>query len=179
MPIVALWRDADVQMHPRYALIALPGSIVLCVSLFHRFFPGRRGLIAWASLNVAFLGVGLATCYQTRQIETERMQYVESIRDQIKGEALFIAGSYSPMLDYYRGIGVRPEWRILWTGWGWDLDKADAAIRDAWMKDIPVYMIEEPLGWRYLEAEFLHFYFFSQDHRKQPVLLNKLYRIYP
>ncbi len=28
LPIVVLWRDADVQMHPRYVLLALPASLI-------------------------------------------------------------------------------------------------------------------------------------------------------
>ena len=39
LPIMALWRDADVQMHPRYALIVLPASVILCASVYRRWLP--------------------------------------------------------------------------------------------------------------------------------------------
>ena len=42
-----------------------------------------------------------------------------------------IAGNYSPILDYYRGIGVRPEWQIVWSGWDWNATDVEARIVEA------------------------------------------------
>jgi hypothetical protein len=39
-------------------------------------------------------------------------------------------------------------------------------------------MIEDPLGWRYFESEYLHFFFLFRDCRKEFVI-PKLFRIYP
>ena len=41
LPIAILWRDADVQMHPRYMLIVLPASVILCASLYQALAPAE------------------------------------------------------------------------------------------------------------------------------------------
>jgi hypothetical protein len=106
------------------------------------------------------------------------MHFAEAVRNAVPGKALMIAGSYSPIFDYYRGIGVRPQWQIIWTGWDWKPGAAENLIRKSWADQIPVYMIEDPLGWRYFESEYLHFRFFFKDCKKKAVV-PKFYRIYP
>jgi hypothetical protein len=178
VPVVALWRDADIQIHPRYALIALPGSLIFCSSVYDRWIRSRRGPAIWAIVHVLFLGSALVIFSPFRQVQNEKMHFAEAVRNAVPGKALMIAGSYSPIFDYYRGIGVRPQWQILWTGWDWKPGAAENLIRKSWADQIPVYMIEDPLGWRYFESEYLHFFFLFRDCRKEFVI-PKLFRIYP
>jgi hypothetical protein len=178
VPIVVLWRDADIQIHPRYALIALPGSIIFCSAIYDRWIRSRKGPAIWAVVHVLVFGAAIAILSPFRQVQNEKMHFAEAVKDTIPGKALMIAGSYDPIFDYYRGIGVRPQWQILWTGWGPEPGAAENLIRKSWADQIPVYMSEDPLGWRYFEPEYLHFYFFLKDCRKEPVI-PKLFRIYP
>ena len=178
LPMLILWRDADVQMHPRYLLILLPASLILCASLFYRWIPSRKGLVIWGMVQVLFLGLSLAAFSQYRQNQIEKMEFARSIRESIPGAALIIAGNYSPILDYYRGIGERPQWQIVWSGWDWDVKALDADIREAWSHNLPVYLSTEPRGWTYFETEFLDAYYLLKDGRRVPVFKN-LYQIYP
>ena len=157
LPIVALWRDADVQIHPRYLLIALPSSLILCASIYSRLIRSAKAPAAWAILHVLVFGSALVAICPFRQVQKQKMEFADVVRDAIPGEGLIIAGSYSPILDYYRGIGLRPHWRILWSGWSWNPKDADAVIRQAWTDGLPVYLIENHLAWRYFESEYLHY----------------------
>ena len=178
LPMLILWRDADVQMHPRYLLILLPASLILCASLFHRWIPSRKGMVTWGVVQVLSFGLALAAFSPYRQNQIDKMKYARSIRESIPGPGLIIAGNYSPILDYYRGIGERPQWQIVWSGWDWNVKALDAGIRQAWDGNLPVYLSTEPRGWTYFETEFLDAYFLLQNCKKQPIIGN-LYRIYP
>ena len=157
-PIAALWRDADVQIHPRYLLLALPGSLILCASMYSRLVRSAKAPAVWAILHVLVFGGALVAIYPFRQVQNQKMEFAGVVRDRIPGEGLIIAGGYSPILDYYRGIGLRPQWRILWSGWTWNAREADDMVREAWLEGIPIYLIENHLAWRYFESEYLHYY---------------------
>lgn len=177
LPVAALWRDADVQIHPRYALVALPGALILCASLYARWFPTKKAAVTWAALQVLFFGIAQIGIQPFRQIQRQKKEYAELVLRSIPDRGLLIAGSYSPVLDYYRGIGARPQWQLLWSGWGWERKTAEATIRDAWRSG-PVYLCNGPYGWLYLENEWLDLYFFFRDCRKE-VVAPGIARIFP
>jgi len=81
-------------------------------------------------------------------------------------------------MDYYRALGERPQWQILWSGWGWEGRTAEARIRDAWSHHIPVYLCQGPAGWLYFEDELLDLYFIFRQS-KQDQVAPGLFRIYP
>jgi hypothetical protein len=178
LPILVLWRDADVQMHPRYLILILPASVIFCAALFRRWVRSNKGLIAWAALQVLFFGVTLIAFAPYRQTQTEKMNFAQIIRKSVPDQGLIISGNLSPLLDYYRGIGVRSQWQILWSGWDWNMETVDTKVREAWNKGTPVYLSTLPLGWSYFEREFLEVHYLFQDCRKEKIAPN-LYRIYP
>jgi hypothetical protein len=178
LPVAALWHDADVQMHPRYALVALPASLIVCASLYHRWMPSRKGSTLWAVAQVAAFGAALAVIAPTYKTQCQKMEFAQMVREAVPGDGLLIAGSYSPVFDYYRGIGIRPGWRILWSGWNWDIRAVEEAVSKAWADRVPVYLSENPLGWRQLETEFLELHFLFKNRRKEQIA-PKLYLVYP
>jgi hypothetical protein len=178
LPMLVLWRDADVQMHPRYLILILPASVILCAALFRRWVLSNKGLIAWAALQVLFFGVTLIAFSPYRQIQTEKMNFAQVIRKSVPDKGLIIGGNLSPLLDYYRGIGVRPQWQILWSGWDWNRETVDGKIRESWNSGLPVYLSTLPAGWSYFEPEFLDVHFMLKGCRREKIATN-LYRIYP
>jgi hypothetical protein len=113
-----------------------------------------------------------------RHLQGEKREYARLVCEAVPGEGLLIPGGYSPILDYYRALGDRPQWRILWSGWGWDARTAEAAIRDAWSHHLPVYLCRGPAGWLYLEDELLDLYFlFRRSEQKE--MAAGLFRVYP
>jgi hypothetical protein len=155
IPVVSLWRDADVQIHPRYLLIALPASVVMCAAFYARWFPSRRAATVWALLHLASFAVAALPIRIFRQAQFERKAYVEELRRTIPGDALLIGGGYSAVLDYYRVVGGRPGWRILWSGWEWSGDGVRASIADALARGEPVYVCDGPNEWLNFELERL------------------------
>ena len=178
LPVAVLWRDADVQTHPRYLLLVLPAAVVFCASLFRNWIPSKKLLISWAVIQVLFFGMAIAAFMPFRQAQTEKMEFARLMRDSIPDGSLIIAGNYSPVLDYYRGIGLQPDWHIVWPGWNWDAESIEDKIRKSWASQIPVYLSTEPRGWSYFEREFLNLHFMLKDCKKVPIAPN-LYRIYP
>ncbi len=178
LPVAVLWRDADVQMHPRYLLIALPAAAILCAALFRRWIPSGRGLVAWALLQVLFFGIAAAALVPYRQTQTARMEFARRLRERVPGPALLIAGNCSPILDYYRGIGVRPEWDVVWSGWDWDVETVRSRVEESWERGIPVVWSTHPPGWSYFERELLEADTLFRDCRKEEIQPH-LYRILP
>jgi hypothetical protein len=169
LPLAALWRDADVQIHPRYVLVVLPAAAIVTASLYRRWLPSGRAAVAWAVLQVFALGGAQAVMGPFRQLQVEKREYANAVRNAVDGEALLIAGSYSPVFDYYRAIGVRPRWEILWSGWGWNPEDAETQILSAWKRGIPVYFCNGPGTWLYFEDERLDLYFILCRYRQLPV----------
>ena len=178
LPIAILWRDADIQMHPRYALIVLPASLILCACVYRRLIPSNRGVVVWAVVQVLMLGLALTAFSPYRQTQIRKMEFARLMRESIPGAGLIIAGNYSPILDYYRGIGIRPEWQILWSGWDWNVKAVETRIAGSWANHIPVYLSTDAPGWSYFELEYLDVYYALKDCPKELIIPN-LYRIYP
>ncbi len=178
LPVAVLWYDADVQMHPRYLLVVLPASVIVCTYLFDRWFSSKKGPITWAVIQVAFWGIALLALSPYRQVQTQKIEFARVIRDSITHEGLLIAGNLSPVLDYYRAIGERASWRILWSGWKWDPVTVEDAIGHAWTDGVPVYLSVNPSGWSYFEKEFLDLQFLLRASRREQIA-PMLFRIYP
>ena len=165
-------------MHPRYVLLVLPAALIFCASLYRRWIPSKKGLAAWAIIQVLFFGMAVAAFIPFRQVQIQKMEFARVMRDSIPDGSLIIAGNYSPVLDYYRAIGLRPGWRILWSGWDWDAQSVETSIRKAWADQVPVYLSTDPRGWSYFEREFIELHFMLKDCKMEPIDPN-LYRIYP
>jgi hypothetical protein len=178
LPIAVLLRDADVQMHPRYLLILLPTALLASASIYSRVFNSIRGAVGWAVLQLVVFGAAAFALEPIRQIQYEKKEYAKSVREKIPGDALLIPGGFSPVLDYYRGIGIRPNWRILWSGWGWNSGTAEEKIRESWARDEPVYLCDAPYGWLMLEDERLDLHYIFKDCRRE-VLAPGITRYYP
>jgi hypothetical protein len=178
LPMAVLWRDADVQMHPRYLLILLPAALLASASLYSRVFDSLRGAVGWAVLQILVFGAAVIVLEPLRQIQYEKKEFAELVKAKVPDDALLIPGGLSPVLDYYRGIGIRPNWRILWSGWGWNPATAGAAIRESWARGEPVYLCDAPYGWLMFEDERLDLHFILQDCRRE-VLAPGITRYYP
>ncbi len=178
LPLAVLLRDADVQMHPRYTLVALPGIVILCILFYARWCPGRKAAMTWAIIQLVLFGAAQAGIQPFREIQKEKRSYVETAVQLVPDSALVIPGALSPAFDYYRGIGVKPRWHILWSGWGWDIRKVEAAVRKSWEMRQPVYWCSGPYGWLYLEDEWLDIYYLLKDCPKEQIVPG-IVRVYP
>jgi hypothetical protein len=158
LPLVFLWRDADVQIHPRYLLVVLPAAILLCAFQFHRHFPGRRGLMAWTSIQVCVFLAAQWSVQPFRQMQIEKREYAQLVLSRVADNALLIPGGYSPVFDYYRVVGHRSGWQVLWSGWAWNANTAAREIEASWKAGRPVYVCDGPFAWLYFEHERLELF---------------------
>jgi hypothetical protein len=177
-PLLPLLRDADVQIHPRYTLVALPAAIILCASIYYRWVRSPRAMMIWVVLQLAVFGLAQAAIQPFRQIQWAKREFTELVRATVPGNALLISGGYSPTMDYYRGVGDRPQWRILWSGWDWKRERAAAEIADAWDRNEPVYLCDGPYAWLFFEAERLDLHFILRESSKE-VVAPGLTRVWP
>jgi hypothetical protein len=175
---MALWRDADVQIHPRYTLIVLPAAVILCATLYDRWTASARAAVIWGVVHVLVFGLVQIAVQPFRQLQYEKKQFTLLVRENVPGEGLLIAGGYSPVFDYYRALGERPRWRVLWSGWGWSKERAAAAIAEAWARGEPVYLCDGPSAWLMFEDERLDLHYLLTNHRKEPIAPG-LFRILP
>jgi hypothetical protein len=178
LPMAVLWRDADVQMHPRYLLIILPSALLIGACLYSRLLPSSKAAVAWAVLQIFIFGLGAITLAPIRQIQYQKRAFASLVRETVSDDCLLIAGGFSPVLDFNRGLGDRPNWRILWSGWGWSQKKAETTIRDAWARHAPVYLCDAPFGWLMIEDERLDIHFILKDCCRE-VIAPGISRYYP
>jgi 4-amino-4-deoxy-L-arabinose transferase-like glycosyltransferase len=178
IPLLVLLRDADVQMHPRYLLAALPGSVIFCSCLFYRWLPEKRALTVWVALHLSLFVLSQAVIEPFREVQRERRHFAETAVLLIPDSALVIPGGLSPVCDYYRGINLKPNWNVLWSGWGWNKARVEAAVRRSWEMRQPVYLCTGPYGWIYLEEELLDVYAVLKDCPRERVA-EGIERVYP
>jgi hypothetical protein len=153
LPLAVLWRDADVQIHPRYVVVALAGVLIPCTALYRRLAPSRNAVIAWAALQVVAFVVAQIVVQPFREVQSAKRDYARFVYDKLPGPALLVPGGLSPVFDYYRAVGLRPEWQVAWSGWDWDTAKLETRMRQSWRAGIPVYVCDGPSAWLNLEGE--------------------------
>ncbi len=163
LPLAVLWRDADVQMHPRYLLILLPAALLWGASLFDRLFFSTRAAVWWAIMQTVVFGAGAVVLEPVHRVQYEKRDYANLLLKTVPGTGLLVSGGLSPALEYYRDIGTRPNWEILWSGWGWNREGVACRIRKAWAVHVPVYLCDAPWGWLMLEDERLDLYYVLMD----------------
>jgi hypothetical protein len=177
LPVAVLWRDADVQIHPRYALVGLPAAVLICAALHGRRAPSGRSALVWALLQVFAFGLAQVVSQPFRQMQVERRDYARLVREELAGPALLIAGGNGAAFDYYRGIGLRPDWTIVWSGWDWDPSRTGRDIRESLLNGVPVYLCDGPWAWLNLEGERLQVEFLLRDFSVEATALPGLKRI--
>lgn len=170
IPVASLWRDADVQLHPRYLLIALPGVVLCGAALFDRWAGTARAAVVWGVLHLVVFGVAQAGLSVMRGLQSERRVYVERVYAHVHGTALLAGGNLSPALDYYRSVGNRPGWQVLWSGWSWSPEGARAAIEGARSRGQPVYICDGPWAWFNFELQRLDLFHATRGRKLESVL---------
>jgi len=82
LPIAALWRDADVQIHPRYAMIALPAALIFCAFLYARWAPSAKAAVTWVVVHLVVFGVAQVGIQPFRYIQAEKREYARLFRER-------------------------------------------------------------------------------------------------
>ncbi|MDD5544439.1 MAG: glycosyltransferase family 39 protein [Acidobacteriia bacterium] len=160
LPLLALLADYDLPIQPRYAVVAVPGMILVALAGLKAAWPmmssTRRRRVAallWIGQGLFLIG-GLGVLLHFNHISAERKARLETLKMQAPAHSLFIGGAYTPALVFYRQSGIRPDWQIIYSGWTWDAEQLPVQVAAALHAHQSVYVLHDAQAWDYLQSEW-------------------------
>ncbi len=158
-PLVVLVLNPDSHLHPRYEMIALP-AMTAGAGMFAARAVAQVEAREWRGLLLLGLGSILVLLIATvgfiqparRQAQGDR-EFACFLARELPPGAVIIAGRQTPALHYLQGIGVRPDWRIISSGWDWPGQRLALQVRTGLEEGKRVYICGEARGWGGPEAK--------------------------
>jgi hypothetical protein len=150
--MMVLLLNHDLALNPRYLLTGLLGMAPLCASLLtnhlHQHRQQRRALpLAAATLTLlSLLGV-FVFLYAFQWPRTIAARGYLEKTDGLPNNAVFIVGRNSALIDFYRRIGTRPDWRVIAFGSAWPDEKISEVIDAHLRQGRSVYVDFDPQLW--------------------------------
>lgn len=159
LPLVALFFNPDSHLHPRYEMIALP-ALTAGAGMFAARAAAQLKAREWqgllplglGSILVLLIAVGCLIQPARRQAQADR-EFVAFLARELPNRATIIAGRYTPGLHYLRGIGARPDWRIISSGWDWPGRRLALQVRGDLAEGRRVYICGDARSWGGPEAK--------------------------
>lgn len=151
LSMIVLIANHDLSLNPRYLLTGLLGIAPLCGQLLAERWrmvpPPRMLLVSLIALTILNLSGVLAFLHRVQWPRTkaasEYRQKIQSLPDN----AVFIVGRHSPLIDFYRRIGARPEWRVIAFGSAWPDERLGEVIDQHRRAGRAVYVDFDPQLW--------------------------------
>lgn len=159
LPLFALLPNADLGIQPRYELIAVPAFILTAVVGLQRVLSGMK----WPLKNImlvillmaqgSFSMGGWVLLARFNGVSSERRMRLERLLTNVPQDSVFIAGAYTPILEFYRQSGIRPSWEIIRSGWEWRKADLSARVVEALEAHRSVFFVSDAKAWDYLQEE--------------------------
>lgn len=159
LPLFALLPNGDLAIQPRYEIIAVPAFILAALVGLQLTLESARPQIkkmVIASLLLAqalALVGGMMVLARFNRMSRERKDRAQELLAAAPRNAVFICGAYTPTLEFYRQTDIRPEWKVIRSGWEWPGPR----LRDRIERDLkahrPVFLLEDGQAWDYLRDE--------------------------
>ncbi len=156
LPLFFLLPDPDLSMHPRYELCAVPGITALAATAVDLLFRRARlwkflftVLLCWSVIQV-----GSREINSYNESQRKKKNLMESLTKVVPNEAVFLAGSFTPIIEYYRNVDLKPQWRTIKSGWDWPKDNLQNVVNLSLVQGKPVYIISDQMAWFNLENEW-------------------------
>lgn len=158
LPLLLLLPDPDLRLHPRYELPSVPGITIMAAVFVNDFFSRSKIREAWKRAFVVSVGLAvllLASIWingynRSQRHKKDVMRY---LLNATPPNAVFIAGSYTPNIEYYKQLHVRPDWRVIGSGWDWPKHDLPFIIKRYLREGRPTYLISDRYAWVNLEQE--------------------------
>jgi hypothetical protein len=64
-----------------------------------------------------------------------------------------VGGAYTPILEFYRHTVLRPNWRIIRSGWEWKKNELEPTINRELLAGHRVFFLSGEGAWDYLQDE--------------------------
>lgn len=160
LPLLALLTNSDLGIQPRYEIIAVPGFILVALvglrKVLEKVSTWKKKVImnSVAGAQIVFLSGGLILLGHYNRVAGERKTRVESLLKAAPRDAVFVCGAYTPILEFYRQSGVRPNWEIIRSGWEWNRATLAMQIAAALQQNRPVFLLKDTQVWKYLREEW-------------------------
>ena len=134
----------DLSVNPRYLLTALPGLAFASGWAISEIAKWRADAAMGILLILAGLQVGLYTQLGKERYDQEwnaraGRAYLSRI-GSLPANSVFIAGSRTPLVNFYAGLKARPEWESIQPGSAWPDDRLDEVIRTYLAEGRPVFV---------------------------------------
>jgi len=159
LPMLTLLPNADLRIQPRYEIATVPAFILaalvgLRMTLANPKPRVLRRVIASVLLgHLLFVAGGLIVLLRFNRVSLERKARVEQLLVNAPGDAVFLGGAYTPMLEFYRQSGIRPGWSVIRSGWEWSQADLPHRISQELKANHPVYLLSDARVWDYLRDE--------------------------
>jgi hypothetical protein len=179
-----LLANHDLAVNPRYLLTGLIGLAAISgwwlAEWLRQARRGRRSVLAiLTALTLAsVIGAGIYA-YTQGKIMRETRHYITKIAS-LPSNAVFIVGAHTPLVNFYRGIGSRPQWKTIAAGAGWPDEQLGEVIDGYLQEGRPVYVDFDPKLWpkgmRERSREAAGLEMIKREYRLESVT-DSLYRI--
>lgn len=153
LSVLAMLENHDLPVNPRYLLLALPGVALTCgwflADLIKRhYFLTAAGLIylSYFAMGEQWPKIEEKMRWQ-REANEAASQYLSRI-DNLNRDAVFIVGSRTPLVNFYRSIGARPNWKTIAAGSGWPDEQLDDLIDQHLSEGRAVYVDFDENLWK-------------------------------
>jgi hypothetical protein len=141
---VVMLINHDLVVNPRYLLTGLLGLAAVsgwAIAELAKWRPEVAGgvalLVAGLSIGV-FIQLGKENYDQLWNARAAR-RYLSRI-EFLPGNTVFIAGARTPLVNFYVGLGARPEWKTIQPGSGWPDERLGGVIDKYLAEGRPVYV---------------------------------------
>jgi 4-amino-4-deoxy-L-arabinose transferase-like glycosyltransferase len=129
---LALVANHDLAVNPRYLLTGLLGLAAAAGWGVTEMVRRDRMTGAGALVIIAFLTVGLYIRLGKENYDQEwnasaARRYLATV-EKLPPDAVFIVGRYTPLINFYQGLGARPTWETISPGAGWPDEQLDEVI---------------------------------------------------
>jgi hypothetical protein len=159
LPMAALLTNSDLGIQPRYEFMVIPSftlaGLVGLQMVTSVMTPRARhitmGLVVIC--QISFLAAGLRVVTGYNQISSARKTRVAQLLATAPSCAVFVGGAYTPILEFYQQTGLRPNWRIIRSGWEWKKNELAPTINRELLTGQPVFFLSGEGAWDYLQDE--------------------------
>ena len=149
---LVLLANHDLAVNPRYLMTGLLGLGIVggwCLAELVKAYRFRTAPLFIVLIVVTYNGyhqMRLELGWQ-RDAALAAKNYISRI-ESMPGNAAFIVGSRTPLINFYYTIGARPLWKTIASGSAWPDDKLDSVIDELLGDGRPVYVDFDPELWQ-------------------------------
>lgn len=129
---LVLLLNHDLSVNPRYVLTGIFGLSAVSGWALAELFKVRADVAGGVLILLVFLSAGILINLGKENYDQEwnaraARRYLSRI-DYLPPDSVFIVGARTPLINFYIGLGARPDWQTIQPGSGWPDEKLASVI---------------------------------------------------